>query len=527
MAAIPQLNFFFLAGCGGDPARRPGDGEMDYDNIPDQEDNCPEKSNPDQADEDGDGIGDECDNCKYVSNYDQKNLENDSHGDACDVCPRLWSNSFKRDDDHDGIGDECGDDDWDNDGVDNSEDNCSVDWTPEDGYNPKQEDFDGDGIGDLCENGDQTLSIHACPEIGINASGNLVTSAHHLTGTRNALRGVVTAERSIIISTYPAFSSTEPENEITVRSVDLTLPESEPNPGVFLCKGKTSLDLNDNNEILTCWTESMVLYCRIYDFNSGDALAEQITVAETEEHFSVGFSNEGRFAVTWDNEEVGRVYARLFETDGDPVGSVFASDGDHPDIAMRDNGSFAVSWNGPSGVMLQKFTSAAVRIGDEMLVDYNASDSSHPGLAWNNAGDLAVIYQAGGTYADINFTSRTGAQTSISVRDESSDGPLFTDNVFTFQPFNYYAFLNETGRLAWGAYQLMGFQTGNWYIAELDSVTVGEAILLNTGTCAPPCSSLVNFALDANDSNLVSAIFSDRDVRPRIDIQTDWIEPSP
>jgi hypothetical protein len=79
-----------LAGCG----------DIDFDGIPDGEDNCPFVSNPGQQDSDGNGIGDTCqfvakdtdrdgvdesvDNCRYVANPDQSDADGNGVGDACD-----------------------------------------------------------------------------------------------------------------------------------------------------------------------------------------------------------------------------------------------------------------------------------------------------------------------------------------------------------------------------------------------------------------------------------------------------------
>jgi hypothetical protein len=155
-------------------------GDLDNDDIPNLEDNCPCRYNPDQADSDADGIGDACDNCpaKYnplqedsdedgvgdtcdnciaTANPDQADVDNDGIGDVCDNCPS-HANPEQEDLDLDGIGDACDDDidddgipndqddDIDGDDVPNSQDNCPLH------YNPGQSDTDGDGIGDTCDN---------------------------------------------------------------------------------------------------------------------------------------------------------------------------------------------------------------------------------------------------------------------------------------------------------------------------------------------------------------------------------------
>ena len=72
--------------------------DSDGDGIPDQDDNCPSTSNPDQLDTDGDGAGNVCDadddndgvldgsdNCPLVSNPDQADFDMDGIGDTCDA----------------------------------------------------------------------------------------------------------------------------------------------------------------------------------------------------------------------------------------------------------------------------------------------------------------------------------------------------------------------------------------------------------------------------------------------------------
>ena len=67
--------------------------DVDYDTIPDAEDNCVSMPNADQSDVDADGVGDACDNCLEVPNGpllnwgvcdDQQDADGDGYGNACD-----------------------------------------------------------------------------------------------------------------------------------------------------------------------------------------------------------------------------------------------------------------------------------------------------------------------------------------------------------------------------------------------------------------------------------------------------------
>ena len=57
--------------------------DADEDGIPDADDNCPDKYNPDQDETDGDVVGDACDNCPLTENADQLDDNGDGIGDVC------------------------------------------------------------------------------------------------------------------------------------------------------------------------------------------------------------------------------------------------------------------------------------------------------------------------------------------------------------------------------------------------------------------------------------------------------------
>ncbi len=82
---------------------------------------------PPPPDSDNDGVEDSIDNCPNTYNPDQKDADGDGIGDVCDSCP----NDPNNDEDSDGV---CGD-----------VDNCPTI------YNPYQTDTDSDGVGDKCD----------------------------------------------------------------------------------------------------------------------------------------------------------------------------------------------------------------------------------------------------------------------------------------------------------------------------------------------------------------------------------------
>lgn len=151
----------------------------DMDGVDDEEDNCPELSNPSQADSDNDGYGDACDVCPDVADPNQEDLDADGLGDACDYCPDISSDNT--DSDLDGVGDEC--------------DNCpSI-------SNPDQANEDGDEYGDLCQPlaVEMTLQLGGTAGIaGVSSSGNYV-----LLGGSFGSRPSLLTNQSYTLSAFP------------------------------------------------------------------------------------------------------------------------------------------------------------------------------------------------------------------------------------------------------------------------------------------------------------------------------------
>lgn len=104
-------------------------------------------------DSDADGHADLEDNCPLDYNPDQIDDDGDGIGTVCDNCPMLH-NPEQEDADDDGLGDLCDDcTDTDGDGYGDpgyAANTCAVDNCPH-ASNPGQEDTDSDGIGDVCD----------------------------------------------------------------------------------------------------------------------------------------------------------------------------------------------------------------------------------------------------------------------------------------------------------------------------------------------------------------------------------------
>jgi Thrombospondin type 3 repeat/RTX calcium-binding nonapeptide repeat (4 copies) len=116
-------------------AAHPEPGDVDGDEVRDENDNCPTVKNGSQANADGDGEGDACD----------ADDDNDGVPDSGDNC-RIDVNPGQEDTDGDGYGDACPPTHSDSDGIIDDNDNCDF------AANPDQSDLDGDDKGDACDN---------------------------------------------------------------------------------------------------------------------------------------------------------------------------------------------------------------------------------------------------------------------------------------------------------------------------------------------------------------------------------------
>lgn len=147
-----------------DCAAEAQDMDIDSDNVPNEQDNCPGKFNPVPEGDDGqpdfdlDGMGDACDFCPRDSDATEggSDPDNDEICNSKDNCP-MTANPKQEDTDFDGIGDACdtctdidkdllGAEEFDRSGCHSGKaDNCPLI------YNPAQEDFDKDGLGNKCD----------------------------------------------------------------------------------------------------------------------------------------------------------------------------------------------------------------------------------------------------------------------------------------------------------------------------------------------------------------------------------------
>lgn len=133
------------------------------------------------------------------------------------------------------------------------------------------------------------------------------------------------------------------------------------------------------------------------------------TVAGSQYAASVAMDEDGSFVVVWAGRGTGDkegIFFQRFSATGAKVGgetlvnTTTAGKQLDPTIAMNADGAFAIGWSGqstgdPSGVYLQLFTAAGVKVGSEVRV--NTTTANHQqGLAmvFDSAGNLVTAWSS-------------------------------------------------------------------------------------------------------------------------------------
>lgn len=186
--------------CDAAPTVYLGDADSDGDGFKDSFDNCPLIKNPSQNDNDHDGLGDPCDSDDDNDGLDDAtesgifdlhlkddpahqnrmfaDVDGDGYVDGVDLCMN-FSNRSENDDYHirnaiqgpaqTNCGSNTLSNDWDNDGIPNSQDSCSF------VQSKNTFDLDGDGKGDVCDldddNDDGHENVDTCQDYLVSRHG--------------------------------------------------------------------------------------------------------------------------------------------------------------------------------------------------------------------------------------------------------------------------------------------------------------------------------------------------------------------
>lgn len=412
-------------------------------------------------------------------------------------------------------------DDLDNDGIGNDADNCnpSYEHSIAESYNPDQVDTDNDGIGDVCEGADWTGESLRCERIAINSTGDIVFSAFHYLSVGKPREDIGSCRESYSLYLYPHDPTDGTRQEVIVDSVRANGHEHvscRPTP-FTQCNGRKMVDINNAGQIATCWNKEEDVYCQTYDLASRSALSSARLMSQDvvdnrseriEETFSVQIGDTGTVIFAWDemDSDQQQVLARIYDTDLEPLSDTLTvGEGEHPGLAVRDNGEFAIAWQSPGNYSyhVKKFSADGVANGNVMGID--GVGFSQPALSWNQEGTLAVAYN--------RSTDFLGAIALIDEDGSISEPRLIpweiTDAVIGWHPFSYEVAFTAGGQILIAGTSIeTGFFVGNWFVASLGPSPDDEFNLLRdlnlTGDSTSALAGLrALYSLDANESRAV------------------------
>ncbi|MCX7994839.1 MAG: hypothetical protein N3A65_03565 [candidate division WOR-3 bacterium] len=117
---------------------------------------------------------------------------------------------------------------------------------------------------------------------------------------------------------------------------------------------------------------------------------------------SIKMTAKGKSIITWLNNSELRIYGQILDVNGNPIGTNFLisdsilTGNTFPDVAIKNNGDFIVSWQYNNEIWAQIFDSLGNRIGGNfrLINDPSSTSESYPKLKFDNQSNLFVSWMA-------------------------------------------------------------------------------------------------------------------------------------
>jgi hypothetical protein len=148
------------------------------------------------------------------------------------------------------------------------------------------------------------------------------------------------------------------------------------------------------------------------------------------QHPDVAAGADGRFVVTWSGSTSDDVFARRYDSAGNPVGAEFVVNGEtaglqqYAAVGMAPGGNFVVVWRSSEAtwsIVGQRFDAAGVRVGAEFTVSED-TNNSFPAVSMAAESGFAVVWETSNGF-DV-FGRRYDAS-------GQPEGPAFRVNTYT------------------------------------------------------------------------------------------------
>jgi hypothetical protein len=181
--------------------------------------------------------------------------------------------------------------------------------------------------------------------------------------------------------------------------------------------------------------------------SSGTALAIEFQVnvltSGVQKNPAVALDSDGDFVIVFEHNYDGNIYGifgKRFNSSGAPLATQFQVNSyttqrqDIPDVAMRADGDFIVTWQsnlqdgGSKGIFARRFTSAGTPVGVDFQVSaYTIGDQRYPEIAADDSGDFVVAWES------IAQDGHTEGVFARRVSGNGAFGPEFRVNTYTFE----------------------------------------------------------------------------------------------
>jgi len=232
--------------------------------------------------------------------------------------------------------------------------------------------------------------------------------------------------------------------------------------------------------------------------------------SDKQENAVIAMDSSGNFVVAWDNYSNNPIRARLFSSDGTPVGNdiqVSAGNVTSPSptgVARFPSGEFVVSWGGPGfEISARLFTSTGAPNGSEFRVNtYTTYSQYKTSVGVDSAGNFTVVWAS---QANVGITSHeifgqrycpSLVSAGISLTSGSSNiCPGLTAGTLTVSSVGGGTVGHQWGyrTVSGGATTSIGGQTGTTYVLNTgNTLPSGTLYIVCTSTASCGGTTLVS-----------------------------------
>lgn len=251
--------------------------------------------------------------------------------------------------------------------------------------------------------------------------------------------------------------------------------------------GSIAADMSGN--FVTTWRSlaangTGTVFARVFNADGTPRTGELTVATGSVQLPEVAMSDNGRFAVAWSNVDGGSTFARVFKTDGTAVSGIITvagqgkNSGSHmKGIAMDSDGDFAVlMWSLRSNentLKIQRFTAAGSATGKAIETGANPISNGHEGIAMAGNGSFVVAWDnAPPNVIRAQMYSATGAKVG-SLITVSQGGEVVGTNLT----------MNRAGQfnISWGEWGLG--EAGPHIVARTYQAngTAGPVVIIGEG----------------------------------------------